>query len=40
MTCGLKTLTLADSEGPTVECHKFESEDWHKVNVALKFHQI
>jgi len=40
MTCGLKSLTLADSEVATVEYHKFESVDWHKVKVAFKFHQI
>jgi len=27
MTCGLKSLTIADSEVITVECHKFESVD-------------
>jgi len=40
MACGLKSLTLADSEVITVECHTFESVDWHKVKVAFKFHQI
>jgi len=40
MICGLKSLTLADSEGLTVECHNFESEGWHEVNVAFKFYQI
>jgi len=23
-----------------LECHKFESVDWHKVKIALKFPQI
>jgi len=40
ITCGLKSLTLADSEVITVECHKFESVDWHKVKVVFKFHEI
>ena len=35
MTCGLKSLTLADSEVVTVECHKFESVDWHKEKLHL-----
>jgi len=39
MTCGLKSLTLADSE-VNVECHKFESVVWHEVKVAFKIHQI
>jgi len=42
MTCGLKSLTLVDSEVITVrlESRKFESVDWPKVKVAFKFHQI
>jgi len=40
MTCGLKSLTLVDSEIITVECHKFECVDWHEVKAAFKFHQI
>jgi len=32
ITYGLKSQLL--------ECHKFESVDWHKVEVAFKFHDI
>ena len=37
MTCGLKSLTLSNSE--VFECHKFQSVDCHKVKVDSKFHQ-
>jgi len=40
ITCGLKSLTLADSEAITVKIPKFESVDYHKVKVAFKFHEI
>jgi len=38
MTCGLKSVTLADPE-KLLECYKFEGVDWHKVACACKFHQ-
>jgi len=30
MTCGLKSLTLADLEVKLLEWHKFECAHWHK----------
>jgi len=33
MICGLKSLTFADSEMRTLECHKFESVGWHKAGL-------
>jgi len=39
MTFGLKITNPCRFRSQLLECHKFESVDWHKVKVAFKFHQ-